>query len=711
MMNESLFALAEHTSRSIFLTGKAGTGKTTFLNDFVTKTQKKYIVVAPTGIAAINAGGVTIHSMFGLPLRPFLPTTDRIDGNLGNNIADLHQHFKYRKDKLKLLREVEIIIVDEVSMLRADVLDMMDFSLRHVRRNQQKFGGVQMLFIGDLYQLPPVVRDENILKEFYDSPFFFDSLALKELPLITLELTKVYRQKDEAFLEILNAIRDGNRHAVDFDTLNERFDPNFEPEEEAYVYLTSHNRMADEINQRKLKELPGKSHFFKAKITGDFRENQYPNEETLELKVGTQIMFIRNDASSERRYFNGKLAEIIRLDDEEVWVLIDGDDEEYKLKREVWDQKVYSLDAEKNIKEDVLGSFEQFPVRLAWAVTIHKSQGLTFDRLIIDAGKSFASGQVYVALSRCRTLDGIVLKSKITPEVIFSDHRVENFQNDTNANDRIEEILEIEKYDYAIGKVLRYADCRWIRKSLEEWYNASLVSKNLDKQKARSLYTAVKKETENFIAIYDKFEKVLLQKNRKFMQGEEKWEEVELKSAGAINFFFKNINEKIFEPLKELYAETKGIKGLKTYNDDFRVFLDDLEDYLKDLRTVRLLDKFLFDEKNDVKISTKIEKVPSHILTYQMFENGKTIPEIAKERGLVNETVYGHLAKFAEQGVLDLKRVLAKEKINTFEKEFKKGDHGSLNEWKKVLPAEFEFNEIRILINHYNWLKNKNEQD
>ena len=707
-MNESLFALAEYTSRSIFLTGKAGTGKTTFLNNFVRKTEKKFIVVAPTGIAAINAGGVTIHSMFGLPLRPFLPTTERIDGNLGNNIADLVQHFKYRKDKLKLLREVEIIIVDEVSMLRADVLDMMDLSLRHVRRNQQKFGGVQMLFIGDLFQLPPVVRDENILKQYYDSPFFFDSHVLKDLPLVTVELTTVYRQKDEDFLEILNAIRDGNRHAIDFDRLNERFDPHFEPDEEPYVYLTSHNRMADEINQRKLKELPGKSCFYKAKITGDFRENQYPNEETLELRVGTQIMFIRNDASSERRYFNGKLAEVMRLDEDEIWVMIDGDDEEYRLKREVWDQKVYTLDSDKNIREDVLGSFEQFPVRLAWAVTIHKSQGLTFDRLIIDAGKSFASGQVYVALSRCRTLEGIVLKSKITPEVIFSDHRVENFQSTTNANDRIEEILEVEKYDYAIGKVIRYADCVWIRKSLEDWYNMSLVSKNVDKTKAKQLYASLKKETENFVALFEKFEKILHQKNRRYLQGKDTWEEIEQKSSGAVNFFFKNITEKIFEPLKQFYAETKGIKGLKTYNDDFRVFLDDLEDYLKDLRTVKLLDKFLFDERNDVKISTKIEKVPSHILTFQMFEDGKTIPEIAKERGLVNETVYGHLAKFAEQGVLDIKRVLPKEKIQVFEKEFRKNsDYSGLNEWKKILPPEFEFNEIRILINHYNYLQNK----
>ena len=390
-MNNQLFDLVENTSRNIFLTGKAGTGKTTFLNNFVKKTRKKHIVVAPTGIAAINAGGVTIHSMFGFPLRTFIPTLERINENLAMNIPDLMQHFKYRKDKLKLLREVEVIIVDEVSMLRADVLDMMDFSLRHIRRNQEKFGGVQMLFIGDLYQLPPVVRDENeyIMKQFYASPFFFDAFVLKNTNLLTVELTEVFRQKDEDFLEILNEIRDGNLSREHYEKLHERYIPDFEPKEEAYVYLTSHNRIADDINTKKLNELGGKTYQFKAKIVGDFKESQFPNEEVLELKVGAQVMFIRNDATQEKKYFNGKLAEVVDLSADEIWVRIDGDDEDYKLKKENWEQKKYSLDAEKNIEEEVLGSFEQYPIRLAWAVTIHKSQGLTFDRLIVDAGKSF----------------------------------------------------------------------------------------------------------------------------------------------------------------------------------------------------------------------------------------------------------------------------------------------------------------------------------
>lgn len=707
-MNNSLFEIVEHTNRSIFLTGKAGTGKTTFLNDFVKKTKKKHIVVAPTGIAAINAGGVTIHSMFGLPLRTFLPTTERIDQNLGNNIPDLMVHFKYRKDKLKLLREIEIIIIDETSMLRADVLDMMDFSLRHVRRNQQKFGGVQMLFIGDLYQLPPVVRDEHILGMYYPSPFFFHAKALEGSNFITLELTKVYRQTDEHFLEILNAIRDGITGDIDFETLNERYQPDFDPKDEAYVYLCSHNKMADDINQKKIKELGGRAHSYTADVIGDFKETQYPNDEVLELKIGAQIMFIRNDTSPDKKYFNGKLAQISYLDEDEISVILDGSEEEITLKAETWEQKKYSLDDEKNIKEEVLGSFKQFPIRLAWAVTIHKSQGLTFDRLIIDAGKSFASGQVYVALSRCRTLEGIILKSKITPEVIFSDKRVSKFQDETHANSQIDEILNSEKYDYSIQKVIRRIDCVWFVSALESWMVMTRSSKSIDKDQSQKLYITLKSEIENLKVIFQKFERILVQKTQKFLKGEEEWQEVEVKAKGAVNFFFSNVNEKVFSPLKDFYSETKSVKGLKAFNEDFRVWLDDLEEYLKDLKDVHLLETLLFDKEKDAVISMSINKVPTHVLTYQLFQDGKTISEIARERGLVNSTIFGHLSKYAEQNLLDksdLLRIYPKEKVNAFEKVFKQSPKDNINDWKAALPADFDFGEIRLIWNYYLNLK------
>jgi len=706
-MNNHFFDLLEHTNRSVFLTGKAGTGKTTFLNDFVKRTRKKHIVVAPTGIAAINAGGVTIHSMFSLPLRTFLPTTDRIDTSLANNIADLMPHFKYRKDKLKLLREVEILIIDEVSMLRSDVLDMMDFSLRFIRRNNQRFGGVQMLFIGDLYQLPPVVRDEHILKMYYNSPFFFDSLAIKDIPLITIELTKVYRQTDQEFLEILNAIRDGDVANIDFNHLNERYDPHFEMGTDSYVYLCSHNKMADEINQEKLAEIKVDARSYEAKLFGEFKENQFPNEQFLDLKMGAQVMFIRNDISGEKKYFNGKLGEISALDENEIKVILDGSDREITVKREVWEQKKYFLDTEKNIKEEVLGSFEQFPIKLAWAVTIHKSQGLTFDKVIIDAGKSFTAGQVYVALSRCRTLEGIVLKSKITPEVIFKDNRILKFQGETHANDNVEAILNREKYDYSIKKVLRSVDSQWLLKEVEEWNRLSVVTKSIDHVKANQLYLQLKHETVNLGKIFEKLDRVISQKVNNFIENKEEWSDIESKTKGAVNFFFTEIKDKIFSPLKEFYAEIKGAKGLKQYNEDLRVWLEDIEEYLNSLKEIHLLETRLLDDKNDKEVSMKIAKVPSQVLTFQLFEQGKTIAEIALERGLVKETVIGHLAKFAEQGLLDISRVIISDKIKAFEDIFYKDPKETLTEWKNALPSNFEFNEIRILINHFTYLKEK----
>lgn len=706
-MNNDFFDLIEHTNRSVFLTGKAGTGKTTFLNDFVKRTHKKHIVTAPTGIAAINAGGVTIHSMFGLPLRTFLPTTDRIDTSMANNIADLMPHFKYRKDKLKLLREVEIIIIDEVSMLRADVLDMMDFSLRFIRRNNQRFGGVQMLFIGDLYQLPPVVRDEHILKICYNSPFFFDSHAIKEIPLITIELTKVYRQSDEDFLAILNAIRDGDVANIDFDHLNERYDPDFEMGDEPYVYLCSHNKMADDINQEKLDQLKASPKTYEAKLFGEFKENQFPNEQFLDLKIGAQIMFIRNDISGEKKYFNGKLGEISALDENEIKVILDGSEREITVKREVWEQKKYFLDTDKNIKEEVLGSFEQFPIKLAWAVTIHKSQGLTFDRVIIDAGKSFTAGQVYVALSRCRTLEGIVLKSKITPEVIFKDNRILHFHSDTVANDKVEAILNSEKYDYSIRKVLRTVDSQWFLKEVEDWNKLSIATKSLDHLKTKQLYNQLKPEIVNLGKIFEKLERVISQKVNNFIEKKEEWSEIESKTKGAVNFFFTEIRDKVFSPLKDFYAEIKGTKGLKQYNEEFRVWLEDIEEYLNSLKEIHLLETKLLDEKNNQEVSMKIAKVPSQVLTFQLFEQGKTISEIALERGLVKETVIGHLAKFAEQGLLDISRVITSDKIKAFEDLFKTGPKETLTEWKNALPSDFEFNEIRILINHFNYQKEK----
>lgn len=644
---EELVKLLEHTNRSVFLTGKAGTGKTTFLNNFVKITRKKHIIVAPTGIAAINASGVTIHSLFAIPSRTFVPTTEPVDPNLAMNINELFPHFKYRKEKLDLFREIELIIIDEVSMLRADLLDMMDHSLRRVRRNQLPFGGVQLLLVGDLYQLPPVVRDdsERILSKFYETPFFFSAKALQNVRLITVELTTVYRQQDEEFLEILDAVRHADFHELDFEKLNSRYNPNFEPENETYIHLCSHNRIADHINQKKLAELEEESLFYKASVIGEFKETQYPMDETLELKVGAQIMFIRNDSSPEKNFYNGKLAEISYLDGDTIKVVLDESKKEIMVTTEVWEHKRYTLDADKNIKTEVLGSFEQYPIRLAWAVTIHKSQGLTFDRVIIDAGRSFASGQVYVALSRCRTLSGIVLKSEISQNAIFKDQRIEDFQNITNANDHLPQIIEHEKYDYTLYKVQMTVDAGWLKEAVMSWKEITFTAGIPDSEKVNTLSDEFERESEHLFKVAEKFKKVIRLKLVDFIGGEIQWSEVEEKCQGAVNFFYKNVAEKFLLPLKNLYSDTIGIKGLKNFNEETKTFLHDLEEYLEKLKSCYLLDHPLFDQEIEIDTSVKVVKRPTHLITFELFDEGIPPFEIAEKRNLTLATVYRHLAK------------------------------------------------------------------
>ncbi len=706
---EQLFNLIEHTHRSVFLTGKAGTGKTTFLGNFIKRTKKKYIVVAPTGIAAINAGGVTIHSMFGLPLKTHVPSFDDVDPNEAINIQHLLPHFKYRRDKLKLLRTLDILIVDEVSMLRADVMDMMDLALRTARRSTQKFGGVQLLLIGDLYQLPPVVKEESerILYRYYSSPFFFDSAALKDKALLTVELKKVYRQTDAVFLQVLNAIRDKDFDAIDFELLNSRYDPLFEPQEN-YVYLTSHNFMADSINRRNLEKIKSRAFVYKAIINGDFKPHLYPNDEELELKVGAQVMFIRNDTSEAKRYFNGKIARVTELMDDFIRVLPDDEAEEILIERETWENKKYAVDSQNEIKEDVVGSYEQFPFRLAWAVTIHRSQGLTFDRVIIDAGRSFTSGQVYVALSRCRTLEGIVLKSKITPGIIITDDRIAFFHNETSAGERIEAILEDEKYNYAIEKLLLRLEVSWLEKELEDWAEAVAESKFLKSEEVEQLAEALRPKAAELVAVFEKFAVYARAKTR--LMNTESWQQVEEKSAGAVNYFFENIYTGFFEPLKAAYAETKGQKGLKGYNDVLKTLLEEMEEYLQGLKHLALLDKTLYVKKHDGKISAKVEKKPSHLISFELFESGKDIETIATERGMAVSTVLGHLAKIAAVGILDIDRLFSEEKIGIFKKVHDKSNFESLSQWKAALPDDFDFNEVRVLLNHFSYIKQKQER-
>ena len=408
-----------HTDRTVFLTGKAGTGKTTFLRQIKQLSAKRLTVVAPTGVAAINAGGVTIHSLFQLPFGPLVPGSTQREGR------------KFTREKINLLRTLDLLVIDEVSMVRADVLDGIDEILRRYRHNDQPFGGVQLLLIGDMQQLPPVIKEEEwtILKPYYETGYFFGSRALQQTPYVSIELTHIYRQSDERFIGLLNSIREKTITPTQLAELNQRYIPQFSPADtEGYITLSTHTASAQHINSDKLAGLKTRSHKFDATVEGEFPAHAHPADALLELKVGAQVMFIKNDTSRDKLYYNGKIGRVTKLADEVIHVISPHNSEETAVYPTDWTNIRYSIDpATKEIKTETIGTFTQFPLKLAWAITIHKSQGLTFEKAIIDASAAFAHGQVYVALSRCKTLDGLVLRAPIPLHSIKTELELENF--------------------------------------------------------------------------------------------------------------------------------------------------------------------------------------------------------------------------------------------------------------------------------------------
>ena len=468
MEKDEIFELAERyvscTGKSVFLTGKAGTGKTTFLKHITGTTSKRFVVLAPTGVAAINAGGSTIHSFFQLPLCPYLPDVKEL-------ITEYQTPERYRslrKERVKIIRTLDLLIIDEISMVRADLLDAVDMTLRRYRRNDRPFGGVQLLMIGDTQQLSPVVKENEraYMAQVYPSPYFFHAKALQKLEYVTIELQKVYRQKDRDFLEILNSVRENRITENVLSTLNARvhaFDDKDEP-----IRLTTHNSQADSVNNMKLDMLQGELYGFEADIDGEFPENSYPADPVLSLKVGAQVMFIRNDPEGE--YYNGKIGKIESIDSSGMIQVTDEDGYLINVTPVEWENIQYVLEEESGeIMPSVLGKFRQFPLRVAWAITIHKSQGLTFDRVIIDAGAAFAFGQVYVALSRCRTLEGISLDSPISYSSICSDTHVRNFNDNIPSIQKVGTELEAEEKSYLFQTLKTVFDLDEVRKTLR-WF-------------------------------------------------------------------------------------------------------------------------------------------------------------------------------------------------------------------------------------------------
>lgn len=463
--------IVEQTNTNLFLTGKAGTGKTTFLKRLKAESAKRIVVTAPTGIAAINAEGTTMHSFFQLPFAPYVPdTTFNAQGG----------QFRFGKDKIRVIRSLDVLVIDEISMVRADLLDAVDSVLRRFRRSNAPFGGVQLVMIGDLGQLAPVAKDEEwtLLSQYYDTPYFFSSRALRATRYAIVELKTVYRQSDRRFIDILNRVRDNRADSEVLAALNARYLPGFKPgNDEGYIRLVTHNAQAQSVNAQALAEIKGRSYGYKAEVSGKYPEMLYPTDAKLTLKKGAQVMFVKNDPSTEKRYYNGMIGRVDEITSDGFTVVAKDTGENIRVEPEEWSNSRYVIDeATKEITEVVDGTFKQFPVKLAWAITVHKSQGLTFDKAIIDVQHAFSHGQTYVALSRCRTLEGLVLSAPLPPSAIIRDRSVDDFAMHAPEHTPTIDQLETLRRDYFLATLADLFDFRQIFTQTEKY--TLLLSEN-----------------------------------------------------------------------------------------------------------------------------------------------------------------------------------------------------------------------------------------
>lgn len=516
-VSDKVLAFIEYTNQNIFLTGKAGTGKTTLLKRIRENSSKKMAVVAPTGVAAMNAKGTTINSFFQLPPGSFFPGDISLENLQAGflSIQSMVSDLSYTKDKLSLFNELELLVIDEVSMVRCDLLDVIDAILRAVRRNQAPFGGVQLLLIGDLYQLPPVTKREDwsFLNRAYPSPYFFDAQVIRRHPLLQVELTTVYRQTETDFINILNDIRNNDIQADNLALLNQRYNPQFNASDELNpIIITSHNAEANSINQQKLDELPGTEYTFEAEVNGDFKDLSLQAEQTLKLKEGAQIMFIKNDTGEDRKFYNGKIGKVKSVTNGDIYISFP-QEEDLLLEKTSWASFEYKTDPEQEIVQQQVGEFSQYPIKLAWAVTIHKSQGLTFDHAIIDAGKSFVAGQVYVALSRVRTLGGLILKSKISTESLRSNAEVINYMKPVKAEE-MDKLLLTAQEKFILKLVLDHFALNSILTGLDNIAaNTEITKANLPE--FRALMAQLNKAINELMVLSDRFQNQVKQLHHK----------------------------------------------------------------------------------------------------------------------------------------------------------------------------------------------------
>jgi hypothetical protein len=806
----------ESTSQNLFLTGKAGTGKTTFLKNLCQISNKRMIVVAPTGVAAINAGGVTVHSFFQLPFGPQVPQNHA--GGAGTDMqpeAENESRFtRLSREKKNIIRTLDLLIIDEISMVRADLLDAIDGVLRRHRNNHLPFGGVQLLMIGDLQQLAPVVKDDEwqLLGRYYDSPFFFSSKAIGEAGFISIELKHIYRQSDQHFIELLNKIRENKLDALSLEQINARYVPDFTPsDEDGYITLTTHNAQARAINDKKLAGVKSPEFEFTAEIKGDFPEYAYPTNEFLVLKKGAQVMFVKNDSSAEKLYYNGKIGRIVSIGDESIGIQCPGDPHVIYVEQAVWQNMKYSIDEEtQEIKELPVGSFSQYPLKLAWAITIHKSQGLTFDKAVIDAQSAFAHGQVYVALSRCRTLEGLVLSTRISGRGIISNSNIESFTSEIENSNPDQELLRqaqvryqldllTDLFDFSVlGRRINYCikiassnagsllgqpvkQLQDISRSVQEKlisvsqkFFVQIRQQDFSNQSVETniaLQGRIGKGCEYFLGILENevipaFNAVNFESDNKAVKkslgtaqdqvdeqfivklatlhsGKESFNVSRILRARAKASIEKQVTRKtgkveadfspadiaypeVFSKLKQWRNEKASEHSLPHYMiltqkamAGLSQFLPSSQANLKRIKGIgkRTMEKFgdeilsiilAFREANGIDLKMpeaksekeKKDKKPTHEISFELFQAGKTLDEIAQKRGFAVTTIESHMAHYVGEGILDISRFVTEEKMELIASYFHRHDSLQLSEAKKALGESVSYSDLKYVLKY-----------